>query len=553
MSFLRLAILSAFFASSIARAACDDFEIFANKVSLGCDDFVYYEIIYGDYLKFSVSPAKGTYEWISSYTKIKTGYSFSPEFSENPSTSITEIYQVRKDGLTKTIEVTVLSRPSYTVFFDTDEDDEFTTIPPQTVLKNELAEEPEETETLTKTGYLFDRWDFDFNTPIVEDTTIKAIWRVETYIVYFNTDGGEPSNIRPQVMLNKGELAKKPTETLTKTGYDFDGWNFDFSTPIVKDTTIKAKWKIKKYTVSFNSNGGSAVPSQSVNYNSKASMPESEPTKTGYDFDGWDFDFNTPITKNITIKAKWKEINTPEEAIVFEDPGFDFDPALSNKQRHYFVANSSLCKKMKKTTIYIGVKPDIILRIGKSPQKSTDEDGLLYEILFTFNDTLPGLDTLVYELISKDGSRSEFHTILAETPIPFEDLVRQKWNNLLFVNNNPKENGGYEFTDFKWFRNNDENSISDLQFYPVKPGLATLNPKDTLRVVMQTAEGIRVSTCEGHAKDNAKNTDLAKAPKKRSKQVLGTKEKTLNYSSKIYNLGGKLTKETPAGVYIVEE
>ena len=68
------------------------------------------------------------------------------------------------------------------------------------------------------------------------------------------------------------------------------------------------------YTVTFTTNGGTAVESQPVDHGSKATTP-ANPTKTGYTFAGWYtestctnlFDFNTVITKNTTLYAKWTE------------------------------------------------------------------------------------------------------------------------------------------------------------------------------------------------------------------------------------------------------
>ncbi|MDR2583141.1 MAG: InlB B-repeat-containing protein [Fibromonadaceae bacterium] len=482
MPFLRLSIFLVFFAFSFAGADCndkDDFEIFANEVSLGCGENVSTEITYGDTLTFTVSPPDtGIYTWTTSIgTIIGTGSSYSPKFSvsENPSPDVIETYKVRrKDGLTKTIDVTIMGRETYTVSFDTNEDDDMTEIEEQEVMKDSLATEPK--DSLTKEGYYFGGWDFDFeNTPIIKDTTIKAIWRVKAYLVYFDTDGGTPSII-PQIVVEK-EFAKEPKETLTRTGYNFDGWNFDFEkTPITKDTTIKAKWKISNLFVG--------------------------------------------------------------DTIIFEDPGYDIDSIFSSKQRHYFVFSPSLCEVKDTIKIQITTKePDIILRIDSIPQRSTDENGLHYEVPFIFKNK-PGLDTLIYEWISKDGLRSKFDTILIETPIPFDSIVKQKWNSVLFVNNNSKK-----FKDFEWFKNNNE--VGNLQFYSI----VNYNSNDIYKIVMQTTEGNRISTCEGKAKIN-----ITQPPKPTlTKQVLGIKEKYLNKNSKVYNLNGKLIKETSAGVYIVKE
>ncbi len=69
------------------------------------------------------------------------------------------------------------------------------------------------------------------------------------------------------------------------------------------------------YTVTFNSNGGSAVDPQTVESGNKVTKP-SNPTKAGYSFEGWftdsactqAFDFTTSISGDITLYAKWKEI-----------------------------------------------------------------------------------------------------------------------------------------------------------------------------------------------------------------------------------------------------
>ena len=67
-----------------------------------------------------------------------------------------------------------------------------------------------------------------------------------------------------------------------------------------------------KYTVTFNTNGGSSVPSQEVTSGGKASEP-SVPSKKGYEFKGWykdsdltqAYNFNTAVTGNLTLYAKW--------------------------------------------------------------------------------------------------------------------------------------------------------------------------------------------------------------------------------------------------------
>lgn len=77
---------------------------------------------------------------------------------------------------------------------------------------------------------------------------------------------------------------------------------------------------VSYYTVSFESNGGSKVASESVRKNTTLTAPTA-PTKENYEFDAWytdkklteKFDFDTKITKSITLYAKWvaKTDDTP--------------------------------------------------------------------------------------------------------------------------------------------------------------------------------------------------------------------------------------------------
>ena len=85
----------------------------------------------------------------------------------------------------------------------------------------------------------------------------------------------------------------------------------------LKGTSLKDNGKIllseanNYYTVTFDSNGGSAVTAQSIEAGQKATKP-ADPTKDGYDFKGWTlsgsaYDFNTAVNGNITLVATWEK------------------------------------------------------------------------------------------------------------------------------------------------------------------------------------------------------------------------------------------------------
>ena len=93
----------------------------------------------------------------------------------------------------------------------------------------------------------------------------------------------------------------------TKTGYTFAGWDKEIpATMPAEDVTIKALWKINQYTIIFDTDGGTAVDSLRQDYATEIVAP-ADPTKTGYAFVGWDKE--VPVTmpaEDVTIKALWK-------------------------------------------------------------------------------------------------------------------------------------------------------------------------------------------------------------------------------------------------------
>ncbi len=88
------------------------------------------------------------------------------------------------------------------------------------------------------------------------------------------------------------------------TGYTADKLTVSGSMPD-SDVTVDVTFTAKDYTVTYESNGGSTVPSQTVKYNETANKP-ADPTKSGYTFAGWyteekltnKYDFAAPETKS---------------------------------------------------------------------------------------------------------------------------------------------------------------------------------------------------------------------------------------------------------------
>ena len=123
--------------------------------------------------------------------------------------------------------------------------------------------------------------------------------------VTFLSDGesAAPSQIRANTP------ADQPADP-TKEGYTFIGWyngesEWDFETPVTTGLILTAKWQLNRYTITFDTAGGSEVPSITQDYGT-AITPPAAPTRTGYTFAGWDKTIPATMpAENITLTARW--------------------------------------------------------------------------------------------------------------------------------------------------------------------------------------------------------------------------------------------------------
>ena len=166
----------------------------------------------------------------------------------------------------------------------------------------------------TREGYTFIGWDKAIPATMpAENTTVTAQWKVNSYTITFDTAGG--SAVAP-ITQDYGTNITAPAAP-TREGYTFIGWDKAIpATMPAENMTITAKWKVNQYTITFDTAGGSAVAPITQNYGTAITAPES-PTREGYTFIGWDKTIPTTMpAENMTIKARWKDIEKPKGEII---------------------------------------------------------------------------------------------------------------------------------------------------------------------------------------------------------------------------------------------
>lgn len=196
---------------------------------------------------------------------------------------------------------------------------------PQTVDIDTKAVRPADP---VQTGWRFDGWytdkdctaAYDFDSKVTDNITLYAKW-VQTVTVTYHV--GSYGTAPASQTVDAGKKFTRPADPVDSRAI-FQGWYtdenyttaYDFGSAVETDLNLYAKWK-DGYRVVFQTAHGAAPAEQKVALNGKATKP-ADPTATGYIFKGWytsqlytaEFDFNTPITADTTLYAKWNETYT---------------------------------------------------------------------------------------------------------------------------------------------------------------------------------------------------------------------------------------------------
>ncbi|MBQ8372396.1 MAG: InlB B-repeat-containing protein [Clostridia bacterium] len=221
-------------------------------------------------------------------------------------------------------QITLYVINTYNVSFNTRVGD--LTVPPiYGILEGYTIDEP----VLYREGYILEGWytdaanttKFNFETDsVTSNMTLFAKWVAIKPVVTFDT--GDGSKVESQTLAYNGTATKPKNPTLT--GYTFGGWYtdeeytepFDFTTTVISDITLHAKWAKIEYTVSFVTDGGTPIAPITTSITEEYKISEPITVKQYYALAGWykdasltqRFYFESEITSDITLYAKWTPV-----------------------------------------------------------------------------------------------------------------------------------------------------------------------------------------------------------------------------------------------------
>ena len=172
--------------------------------------------------------------------------------------------------------------------------------------------------------------------------------------VTFDTDGG--SAVEPQTVVS-GRKAVRPADPV-RTGYTFAGWYldgevYDFDTPVTTDLTLTAHWTANQYTITFDTAGGSEIAPITQDYGTPITAPAA-PIRTGYTFAGWSPALPAAMpAENMTVTAQW---TVNQYTITFDTAG---GSAIAPITQDYGTAITAPADPTRNGYTFVGWSPAI--------------------------------------------------------------------------------------------------------------------------------------------------------------------------------------------------
>jgi len=188
----------------------------------------------------------------------------------------------------------------YTVSFETGTDE---TIEPQSIKYDKKASQPEDP---SRDGYIFGGWyngevKYNFNDAVKGNLTLVAKWdEIPTFTVKFVAEG----NVVEEITVEQGKDAKAPKAPAVE-GKTFVKWEGTY-TNVTENTEVVAVYEVNKYTVEFKVDGVLYGEAQQVEHGNAATAP-ADPSKEGFEFTGWDKEFNE-VKGNLVVNATFKAL-----------------------------------------------------------------------------------------------------------------------------------------------------------------------------------------------------------------------------------------------------
>ena len=367
------------------------------------------------------------------------------------------------------------------------------------------------TVTLTATaatGYNFVNWTKGSETVgtaniytfvITDDVVLTANYTLKMYDITVSADPLTAGTVTGAGRYTHGENVTV-TATVAKEGYNFVGWVVndaevstlsEYSFTAVENMKLTAKFALKTYPVTYGVIGGEndalsaslngdAIPSRTlVEHGSNLLFTANPPA--GYRIKRWSLN-GVFIDDNTGDTYQHDRLATPIMVRLTVDAlpvvSVDGRTAVLNGADYSITATCSANSVVVTATV-------------NDPAATVEINGITGETveipLRNYGDNI-----FPIRVIASNGD-VQTYTLTINKPVPFEQLVVMRWNNTLSVINNPANNGGYNFTSYRWFRDGQEFSAN--QWFSESHKGSALNPAHEYQVEATTADGKVLRTC----------------------------------------------------------